>query len=129
MITWSSNNIQNTEGIIRFIVDYDIAPSETGYSQQQTFEYNNSIVSNDATSVSFQINVVGLSNNVVQRPDPRTNSYVMKIYAENSVGFTNEQNKVKLHVGLLFDDIYENVTVPRVVRPMTVPSVIREVTS
>jgi len=129
MITWSSNNIQNTEGIIRFIVDYDIAPSETGYSQQQTFEYNNSIVSNDATSVSFQINVVGLSNNVVQRPDPRTNSYVMKIYAENSVGFTNEQNKVKLHVEISFDDIYENVTVPRVVRPMSIPSIVSEVTS
>jgi hypothetical protein len=54
----------------------------------------------------------------------------MKIYAENSVGFTNEQDKVKLHDGLLrFDDIYENVTVPRVVRPMAIPSIVSEVTS
>ena len=131
IITWSTSDIQNTEGIIRFIVDYDIAPSETGYSQQQRFEYNDSVVfNNDNTSVSFEITVTGLNNNVIQRPDTRTNSYVMKIYAENSVGFTNEQNKVKLHDGLLrFDDIYENVTVPRVVRPMAIPSIVREVTS
>jgi hypothetical protein len=130
VITWSTSDIQNTEGIIRFIVDYNIAPSETEYSQQQRFEYNDSVVfNNDNTSVSFQITVTGLNNNVIQRPDTRTNSYVMNIYAENSVGFTNEQNKVKLHVGLSFSDIYENVTVPRVVRPMTIPSIVREVTS
>jgi len=130
-ISWRSSDIPNTEGIIRFIVDYGIAPSETGYSQQQTFEYNSSVVfNNDNTSVSFQVIVTGLSNNVIQRPDTRTNSYVMKIYAENSVGFTNEQNKVKLHDGLLrFDDIYENVTVNRVVRPMTIPSIVHDVTS
>lgn len=124
IINWTSTDISNNEGIIRFVVDYDIAPSETGYSQRQTFEYNNSVVFNDgSTSVSFQITVVGLSNNVTQRPDSRTNSYVMKIYAENSVGFTNEENKVKLHE-LSYTEIYENITLFRVVRPRTIPSIV-----
>ena len=127
-ITWTSTDIRNTEGIIRFIADYDIAPADgvsESYTQRQTFEYNNSVVLNDGiTSVSFQITVVGLSNNVTQRPDSRTNSYVMTIYAENSVGFTNEENKVKLHRDLILTDIYENVDVRRVVRPRTIPSIV-----
>lgn len=127
-VTWSSNDINNTEGIIRFIVDYDIAPSETGYSQRQTFEYQPSVVFNDgSSSVTFRIIVTGLSNNVTQRPDTRTNSYVMKIYAENSVSFTNEENKVKLHEIVQYTDIYERISFTRVLRPMTVPSVISEI--
>jgi hypothetical protein len=129
LITWTSRNLQNTEGIIRFIVDYDIAPSETGYSLRQTFEYNNSIVfNNGSTEISFQVTLTGLSNNVAQRPDSRTNSYVVKIYAENSVGFTNEQNKVKLHQdpAIKIEDVYENITITRVIRPRTIPSLIRE---
>ena len=128
IITWTSTNIRNTEGIIRFIADYDIAPADgvsESYSQRQTFDYNNSVVFNDnSTTVSFQITVVGLSNNVTQRPDSRTNSYVMTIYAENSVGFTNEENKVKLHRDLILTDIYENTDVRRVVRPRTIPSIV-----
>ena len=129
LITWTSTNVQNTEGILRFIVDYDIAPSETGYSLRQTFEYDNSIVfNNGSTEISFQVTLTGLSNNVAQRPDSRTNSYVVKIYAENSVGFTNEQNKVKLHQdpAIKIDDVYENITITRVIRPRTIPSLIRE---
>lgn len=130
LITWTSTNIQNTEGILRFIVDYDIAPSETGYSLRQTFEYNNSVVFNDgSTIISFQVTLIGLSNNVNERPDSRMNSYVVKIYAENLVGFTNEQNKVKLHQDLAttnFKDIYENITLTRIVRPRTIPSLIIE---
>jgi hypothetical protein len=94
-ITWSSSDINNTkERIIRFIVDYDIATNDTVYSQRQTFEYLNSVLFNDgSTNVTFNVVVVGLNNNLVERPDTRTNSYNMKIYAENSIGFTNEENK------------------------------------
>lgn len=131
LITWSSTNLQNTEGILRFIVDYDIAPSETGYAQRQTFEYANSIVFNDGSSaISFQAIVIGLSNNVSQRPDSRMNSYVVKIYAENLVGFTNTANHFKLHQDITgmnaIKDIYENQTIDRVVRPRTIPSLITE---
>jgi len=112
-------------------VDYDIAPSETGYAQRQTFEYANSIVFNDGSSaISFQAIVIGLSNNVSQRPDSRTNSYVVKIYAENLVGFTNTANHFKLHQEITgtnaMKDIYENQTIDRVVRPRTIPSLITE---
>ena len=127
-VTWSSNDIHNTEGIIRFIVDYDIAPSETGYSQRQTFDYTPSVVfNNGSTSVSFRITVTGLNNNVNQRPDTRTNSYVMKMYAENSVSYTNDENKVKLHEIYIYTDIYERINFTRVLRPMTIPSVIDEI--
>ena len=131
LITWRSTNLQNTENILRFIVDYDIAPSETGYAQRQTFEYNNSIVFNNGSSeITFQASLGGLSNNVSQRPDSRTNSYVVKMYAENLVGFTNPANHFKLHQEITgiyaLKDIYENQTIDRVVRPRTVPSVITE---
>jgi hypothetical protein len=127
-ITWSSNDIQNTEEIIRFIVDYDIAPGEAVYSQRQTFDYAPSVVFNDgSTSVSFRIIVTGLNNNVAQRPDTETNSYVMKIYAENSVSFTNDENKVRVHEIYRYTNTYENVKFTRVLRPMTGPSVILEI--
>ena len=50
----------------------------------------------------------------------------MKIYAENRVNFTNDENKIKLHE-LPLKDIYEGVLVPRVLRPRTNPSIIDEV--
>jgi hypothetical protein len=127
-ITWSSNDIQNTEGVIRFIVDYDIAPGEAVYSQRQTFEYTPSVVFNDgSTSVSFRITVTGLNNNVTQRPDTRTNSYVMKIYAENSVSFTNDENRVRVHEIYKYTDTFERIQYTRVLRPMAVPSVVSEI--
>jgi len=126
-IKWTSSDINNTEGIIRFIVDYDIAVNESVYSQQQTFDYANCVVFNDgSTTVNFNVIVTGLNNNVTQRPDSRTNSYIMKIYAESSLGFTNEENKVKLQDLLQFTDIFEGVPVPRRVRPKTIPSLITE---
>lgn len=125
-ITWTSSDINNTERIIRFIVDYDIATTSTVYSQRQTFDYLNSIVFNDgSTNVSYNIMVAGLNNNVAQIPDTRRNSYIMKIYAESSVGFTNEENKVKLQ-DLSLNEVFETLTVPRVVRPRTVPASIME---
>ena len=128
-IKWSGSDINNEEGIIRFIVDYDIAVSDINivYSQRQTIDYVNSVVFNDdSTNVTFNIIVTGLNNNVPQRPDSKTNSYVMRIYAENSVGFTNNENKVILHEINNKFDIFEGLTVPRVLRPRTTPSIIAE---
>jgi hypothetical protein len=130
-IKWSGTNINNTEGIIRFIVDYDVASvsgiNQTVYTQRQTFDYVNSVLFNDgSTKVLFNVIVSGLNNNVPERPDSRTNSYVMRVYAENSVGFTNNENKVILHE-LSFTDMFEGLIVPRVVRPRTSPSVITEI--
>lgn len=126
-ITWTSSDINNTEGIIRYIVDYDIAVNDSVYSQRQTFDYANSIVFNDGSrTVNFNVIVIGLNNNVSQRPDTHTNSYIMKIYAESSLGFTNEENKVKLQDLRDLVDIFEGLPVPRRVRPKTTPSVIVE---
>ena len=125
-ISWTSSDINNTEGIIRFIVEYGIAVNDTEYSQRQTFDYANSLVFNDgSTTTNFNVIVNGLNNNVTQRPDTRTNSYIMKIYAESSLGFTNEENKVKLQ-DLQFTDIFEGVLVPRRIRPKKIPNVIDE---
>lgn len=127
-IKWSSSNINNTENILRFIVDYDIAINDTVYSQRQTFDYINSVVFNDgSTTVNFNVIVVGLKNNVVERPDTQTNSYIMKIYAESSVGFTNDENRVKLQEPTTFTDVFETLTVPRILRPRTTPSIISEI--
>lgn len=128
IITWTSADINNTEDrILRFIVDYDIASSTEVYSQRQTFDYLNSVVFNDgSTTVNFSVTVTGLENNVTQRPDSRTNSYIMRIYAESSIGLTNEDSKVKLQ-DLSYTDIFESVLVRRVVRPRTTPSVISEI--
>lgn len=129
-IKWTSTDINNTEDrILRFIVDYNIATDNSVYvySQRQTFDYLNSIVFNDgSTTVNFSVVVTGLENNVTQRPDSRTNSYVMRIYAESSIGLTNEENKVKIQ-DLPYTDIFEGLSVARVVRPRTTPSVISEI--
>ena len=125
-ITWTSSDITNTEGIIRFIVEYGIAINNVEYSQRRTFDYINSILFNDgSTTLKFNVIINGLSNNVTQTPDTRTNSYIMQIYAESSLGFTNGEDKVKLQ-DLIFTDIFEEVQVPRRVRPKTIPSVIAE---
>ena len=129
-IQWSSSDIRNTEGILRFIVDYRVygTGSVSEYSQQ-LFEYINAVRFNDGTSlVTFQAVVAGLNNNVLARPDTSTHSYEMVIYAENSVGYTNQADKIDLHDDLTYSDVYENlVDLPRLVRPMTVPSIITEV--
>lgn len=129
-IQWTSSDIRNTEGILRFIVDYRIyGTGSISEYRQQTFEYINAVRFNDGTSlVSFQVVVAGLNNNVIERPDTSTHSYEMVIYAENSVGFTNQTDKVDLHEDLTYTDVYENlVNLPRLVRPMAVPSLITEV--
>ena len=125
-ITWTSSDINNTEGIVRFIVEYGIAINNVEYSQRRTFDYINSLIFNDGSAtLKFNVIIDGLSNNVTQTPDTRTNSYIMQIYAESSLGFTNGEDKVKLQ-DLIFTDIFEEVQVPRRVRPKTIPSVIAE---
>ena len=125
-IKWTSADIRNTEGIIRYIVDYRIALSGSAYSRQ-TFEYANSVAFNDGTSsVSFIITVSGLSNNIISNPDTSTRNYDMTIYAENSVGYTNTDDRVDLHEDLTFTDVYEGLTIPRIVRPRAVPGPIGE---
>jgi hypothetical protein len=130
-IKWSSRDINNTEGIIRFIVEYDTVSGRNNavYSQRQTFDYMNSVVFNDgSTTVTFNVIIYGLNNNVPpEQLDPSMNSYVMRIYAENSVGFTNTENRVILPYDVSFTDIFEGLTVPRVLRPRTIPSIISEI--
>ena len=127
-IQWSSSDVRNTEGIIRFIVDFRIYGSNSEYSRQ-IFEYVNAVRSNNgSTMITFQAVVVGLNNNVTARPLTNTHSYEMVIYAENSVGYTNTTDKIDLHDDLTYTDVYENlVNLPRLVRPMTAPSLITEV--
>ena len=71
----------------------------------------------------FIVYVTGLNNNVPSRVDTRNNSYEMTIYAENSVGYTNATDRIDLHEDLIFTDIYEGLSVPRVVRPRTIAGV------
>jgi hypothetical protein len=128
-IQWTSTDVRNTEGILRFIVDYRVYGSGPGAEyRRQMFDYTNTVRSTDGvTSVSFIVVVTGLDNNVLTRPDTRTHSYEMVIYAENSVGYTNTTDKIELHDDLTYNDVYENLVIPRIVRPMSVPSLITEV--
>ena len=134
-ISWSSSNIKNTEGIIRFIVDYRVFGSGSTYLTQR-FEYANSVIfNNQFDTVTYSVLVAGLENNVTSRPLTNTHSYEMVIYSENSVGYTNVTDRVDLHEDLVYTDIktliyadiYENLTIPRLVRPATVPAIIVEV--
>ena len=125
-IKWSSADINNTEGIIRYIVDYRIALSGSEYSRQ-IFDYANCVSFNDGvSSVSFSVYVGGLDNNVSSIVDTSMNSYEMTIYAENSVGYTNVADRVDLHEDLTYNDVYEGLKLPRVVRPRSIPNIIAE---
>jgi predicted heme/steroid binding protein len=126
---------KNTEGIIRFIVDYRVFGSGSTYLTQ-TFAYVNSVIfNNQFDTVTFSVLVAGLENNVISRPLTDTHSYEMVIYSENSVGYTNATDRIDLHEDLVYTDIktiiyadiYNNLTIPRLVRPATVPRVIAEV--
>jgi hypothetical protein len=127
IIKWSSTNVINTESIIRFIVDYRIFGSGSEYLTQ-TFEYVNSLIfNNDVDTALFSVNVSELNTNIGTRPLTSTNSYEMIVYAENAVGYTNVSDRINLHVDLQFTDVYENLVIPRLVRPTMVPSIITEV--
>ena len=125
-ITFSSSDINNTEGIIRFIVDYRIFGSQFSYLTQR-FEYTNSVVlNNQVNKVTFSIVVIDLDNNVSSRPLTNTDSYEIVVYSENSVGYTNITDRIDLHEDVRFTDSYENLTLPRLVRPVSVPSIVEE---
>jgi hypothetical protein len=126
-ISWSTSDIKNMEGIIRFIVDYRVFGTGSTYLTQ-TFTYVNSVTfNNQFDTVTFSVLVAGLENNVISRPLTDTHSYEMVIYSENSVGYTNATDRIDLHEDLIYSDIYENLTIDRLVRPATVPRVIAEV--
>jgi hypothetical protein len=125
-ITFSSSDINNTEGIIRFIVDYRIFGSQFSYLTQR-FEYINSVVlNNQVNKVTFSIVVIDLDNNVSSRPLTNTDSYEVVVYSENSVGYTNITDRIDIHEDVRFTDSYENLTLPRLVRPVSVPSIVEE---
>jgi hypothetical protein len=126
-ITWSNSDIKNTEGIIRYIVDYRVFGSGSPYLTQR-FEYANSVIfNNQFDTVTYSVLVAGLENNVTSRPLTNTHSYEMVIYSENSVGYTNATDRIDLHEDLVYTDIYENLTIPRLVRPAAAPAIIVEV--
>ena len=126
-ITWSGTNVSNTESILRFIVDYRVFGSSAGYLTQ-TFEYINSLIfNNDVDTVLFSVTVTGLETNVTSRPLTNTDSYEIIVYAENAVGFTNAVDRIILNSNKQFNDVYENLTIPRLVRPTSIPSLVVEV--
>jgi len=70
--------------------------------------------------------VIDLDNNVSSRPLTNTDSYEVVVYSENSVGYTNITDRIDLHEDVRFTDSYENLTLPRLVRPVSVPSIVEE---
>ena len=126
-ITWSSTDVANTESIIRFIVDYRIFGSGSVYSIQ-SFDYINSLIFNNGVDTAlFSVTLSDLETNIISRPLTDTNSYEIVVYAENEVGYTNINDKINLHSDFNFTDTYENLVLPRIVRPTMVPSIITEV--
>lgn len=126
-ISWSSDDILNTSQIINFIVEYKIYGSnDTAITQK--YVYNSSVSYYTATRVYFNIYIKGLSNSVNNVTN--SHSYDVTIYAENTVGYTNNIDKLNLNslTTLLYDQIYDTyeseTKMPRYVRPGAVPSVL-----
>ena len=131
-IEWNSDDINNTQNIIRFHVDYRIAGTMDTYSRQ-SFDYLNCLLYTDATASYFSVVAISLDNNVITRPDTNSDSYEMLIFAENSVGYTNENDKIRLHdlrdtmnMHVMLTTPYENIVVQKYVRPMNIPNIINE---
>ena len=126
-ITWSSDDILNTFQIINFIVEYKIYGSSNTVITQK-YLYNSSISYYTATKVYYSINIKGLNNSVNNITN--SHSYEVVLYSENTVGYTNNVDKLKLNdlTVVLYDkiyDTYENLTkLPRYVRPGAIPSVL-----
>jgi hypothetical protein len=127
-IEWNSTDINNSQNIIRFHVDYRIAGSNTNVPYtRQSFEYINSLLYKDTTAY-FSIVVINLDNNVSTRPATNSDSYEMFVFAENSVGYTNADDKIKLHDlrDIELNTPYENIVVRRYVRPMSISASLNE---
>ena len=134
-IEWNSTDTTNSQNIIRFHVDYRIAGSDGSVPYlRQSFEYLNGLLYKDTTAAYFSVVVVGLENIVLTRPATNSDSYEIFVFAENSVGYTNTNDKVKLHdlrdtttnLSVSFNTLYENIEVRRYVRPMNIPNSITE---
>ncbi len=131
-IEWNSPDVNNTQNIIRFHVDYRIAGSAPSVAYtRRSFEYLNSLLYKDATTAYFSVTVGSLENNVSSRTNSNSDSYEMFVFAENTVGFTNTSDKVRLHDLRDPDNIpfslsinYENIEVRRYVRPATTANII-----
>jgi hypothetical protein len=126
-ITWSSDDILNTSQIINFIVEYRIyGSSDTAITLK--YVYNSSVSYYTATRVYYSINIKGLSNSINNITN--SHSYEVILYSENTVGYTNSVDKLRLTdlTVSLYDriyDTYESLTkLPRYVRPGAVPSVL-----
>jgi hypothetical protein len=126
-ISWSSDDILNTSQIINFIVEYKIYGSNDTVITQK-YVYNSSVSYYTATRVYFNIYIKGLSNSVNNVTN--SHSYDVTIYAENTVGYTNNIDKLNLNslTTLLYDQIYDTyeseTKMSRYVRPGAVPSVL-----
>jgi hypothetical protein len=127
-IEWNSADINNSQNIIRFHIDYRVAGSNVGVPfLRQSFEYLNSLLYKDTTTAYFSAVITGLDNNVLTRPATNSDSYEIFIFAENFVGFTNTADKVRLHeLSVPLTTPYENIVVERYVRPMNVPNTVNE---
>jgi hypothetical protein len=127
-IEWNSADINNSQDIIRFHIDYRVAGSNVGVPfLRQSFEYLNSLLYKDTTTAYFSAVITGLDNNVLTRPATNSDSYEIFIFAENFVGFTNTADKVRLHeLSVPLTTPYENIVVERYVRPMNVPNTVNE---
>jgi len=134
-IEWNSADITNSQNIIRFHVDYRIAGSDVRVPYlRQSFEYLNGLLYKDTAAAYFSVVVVGLENIVLTRPATNSDSYEIFVFAENSVGFTNTNDKVKLHdlrdtstnLPILLNSSYENLSIRKYVRPMNIPNIIIE---
>jgi hypothetical protein len=72
--------------------------------------------------------ITGLSNNVPTRPNTNSHSYDITIYAENSTGYTNDEERTNLNT--LFSSINNQIydkygtlqQLQRYVRPGTIPN-------
>jgi hypothetical protein len=134
-IEWNSADINNSQNIIRFHVDYRVAGSDVSVPYlRQSFEYLNGLLYKDTAAAYFSVVVVGLENIVPTRPNTDSDSYEIFVFAENPIGYTNTSDKVKLHdlrndttnLSVSLKTQYENIEVKRYVRPMNIPNIITE---
>ena len=128
-ISWSSKDILNTENIVNFIIEYQpIANPDSVINNAEVtkviLEYNNCISNYSSNQVFFNIIISGLSNNINNKTN--SHSYNVYVYAENSVGYTNTNDRLYLNTPnlSLFDTIYgSSQQLRRYVRPGTIPSI------
>jgi hypothetical protein len=128
-ISWSSKDILNTENIVNFIIEYQPISNpdsviNTAQITKLILEYNNCISNYSSNEVFFNIIISGLSNNINNKTN--SHSYNVYVYAENSVGYTNTNDRLYLNTPnlTLYDTIYgSSQQLRRYVRPGTIPAI------